>query len=387
MKQQLALSFTAASLLLTQGANAVVDPIWCDYPCTINPSLPPCTGCGVSGEFSYLYWKPYQDNNAWTNTITPKDSLDSSFADIGAFYSNNQIEGTSKDVKYDWDSGFRVFFGVDLPCHYWSLGATWTHFDTDVKGEQNLNQGILVPSFMKNFPFSFPSINADTKYISEGSALWKLRFNQLDFDLKRTYLLGHGITITPYVGLKSLFLQQRYSIEYQMNFSDESDDRGAIYFQNYKQTLGSEFKSFGLKAGLKSNYELFCGLGLFGDFSLASVFGNMTSSTQFTPYVLDEDSQIQPGSSYHLKQDQDCLKTLLDVSFGLEWRTLYDCQDNLFYLRFGWEHHTLFDQNNFMNIDFIFPSGVGATSAIINKGVQGGNLYLYGWTLSLGVHF
>lgn len=383
MKKQIFL-YAALTLLAPSFGEALVDEIWCDYPCGINPSLPPCQGCGFTAELSYLYWKPFQDNNEWAYLETPKDNNAANFESIGEFFKNNKIESQQKDVKYDWDSGFKVTFGIDVPCFFWNLGMTWTHYDTDIKATANSNQGALIPAFLQNTPITYPANITVDQVTTQGDALWTLRFNQLDFDCNKEFLFGYGVTLTPYIGVRSLFLKETYRIHTELTQLDVGNETDK---NTYDIRTAFDFKSFGLKAGLKTHYELFCGLSFYGDITLSSVYGQLEAN-----YLLEAaefvDDVRQGTPAYHLKEDHNCLRTAADLDFGLEWRTLTNCDSGMFYVRLGWEHHTLFNQNNFLSASAINSNQTNAYySGLVNQMTKGGNLYLYGWVFSLGARY
>lgn len=374
-KQWIALSLLTA--VVPQWSHAMVDEIFCNYPCGINPGLPPCRECGYTAEVNYLYWKPYQDNNAWVEINKPQNNNQSNMTGI---YNTSKLDQTSRDVKYDWDSGFRVGLGADLPCYFWTLGATWTHYDTKASGAVNTDLGILAPSFIQNAPF-YPTSNFDgMPAMGSGKALWNFELNQIDFDIQREIIFGYGITLTPFLGLRTEFLKEKYTIEIVSETTGTAD----IAVNEYTNKLTFNYKAFGLKGGLKSHFDLFCGLGFYGQFALASTYGGLDTSSDlevignvYSPSTGQLAGQITPAVK--TTKDINCLRTSCDLSLGLEWRTLFDCDASLFFIRFGWEHHTLFDQNNFL----LSTPYAGSYW----QEVQGGNLYLYGWTFALGGHF
>lgn len=354
------------------------DDLYWNYGCGINPGVPPCIECGVTGELSYLYWKPYQDNNQYVTVITP---INESLANINV--EQHHLEGAKttnrvKDVKYDWDSGFRLKLGYALPCYNWSVEGSWNHFVNHSSSTFNTNLGIVLPFFVPNIDYN-GSTSADL--YGNANARWKLSLNEVDITLRREFILGFGVTFAPYIGLRALYLKEDYHIETTQEFTQEQTNT-----IDTSSKLHEDFRSFGLLVGLRTRYDLFCGIGFVGEMAISSLYGNLkTDHYVQSNYLLTGGTRDSDSGSLDALRNVNCLRNTLDLSLGLEWHTLYNCMSRLFYFRMAWEHHTFFDQNNFLTIEQGFFQG---NSSILTSGrPTGGNLYLYGWTFTAGITF
>ncbi|MDB2613992.1 Lpg1974 family pore-forming outer membrane protein [Chlamydiales bacterium] len=373
MKLNYILPIAGFSLISCLGADNIYSP----YSCGINPGIPACNGCGYSASISYLYWKPYQDNNAWANITSSIDNGLDDFPVGGMYENSHSIKHETKSIKDNWDSGLRIDLGIDMPCYLWSLNVAWSHFNTTEKAIANISTGTNLPTFFNpNFKLPVSPLNIRGK----GSALWKVEYNQIDFLVNREFIFGYGVTLSPYIGLTSLMLKESYLITNSSAVSNEFDDD--ITF-DYLTKLSSNFKSFGLKTGLKTRYEIGCGIGLYGDLSLSSTYGDVDSISAiegtgefgFGKQLLYDKSSIR----------ENCLRTTLDLVLAFEWRILHDYNDGMMFVRCGWEHHTFFDQNNFIQSNLSNFQDVN--SVFFNQRLTGGNLYLYGLTLTIGGNF
>jgi len=330
--------------LLAIGVPLFAEPPLLDVsPCCkeyiVNPPYIDCP-CGFSASVGFLYYKPYQDQNAWATFVQPLDGNSENLADRFTTFKGSS---TSKEVDYEWDSGFTVGLGYIFPCDYWKIEANFDHYETDIENRVSSNKGIFNPAFMVGTitPSVFPIFDNNT-LMAEGVARWRLRFNQLDIDLRRSFYTGCSLILTPFVGLRGIWIYQDYDISIENNYFI-TDGSNTFTFAS-ESTMQTSFKSFGLKGGLSSFYAFFCGLGIYGDFAASLVYGCSRSIHNYVERIIEDDDSIDSGFN-QASDEWNNLRAVLDLSIGLEWKTRFNEERSDIYVRIGWDHHIYFNQN------------------------------------------
>ena len=363
------------------------NPCSFDYGLNPPPVRPQCWGCTWYGDIEYIYWKPYVDNAQAADLLTA-DSVPTH----GFQHNTTNYTSTPQDFRFDWDSGFRVGLGYGFPEDKWGLSLTWTHYRTDACFDASgfgtyssgsslqTNVKVPLPGFLDSGFVSFLVGAQDANVVSK----WNFQFNQVDLDFFRDFYVGCSLSIKPYVGLRALFLKQTVNALSQYTIVDEDyiEDLGNV---TYAQYLRSDFKSFGLKAGLESYWEVVCGLG---------IYGNLGTSLLYAHYKTDHQLQYRDEYSTgnrinaELPFQFNTLKLTSDLAIGIEWRKPVNCNQNLIVVKGGWEHHQILNGSQFRNVGrlnytdeddsfFTFPK-----SAPTN-----GNISLYGFVFSVALSF
>ena len=153
----------------------------------------------------------------------------------------------------------------------------------------------------------------------------------------------------PYVGLRTLFIRQ--TINSSGNYTLSNAAISPFTSFETEQRLKSGCRGVGLLAGLKTNWEFYCDVSLYGDFSLSAVYSSFKTENISTLIGVPFDASDQLTALTHeIPYNFQDLKVFADLSLGLEWRHSFNCDQNVFHLRFGWEHHLLFKTSNFFSI-------------------------------------
>lgn len=363
-------------------------PKWdpCSMPYGLNAPLvrPVADCCNWTASLDYLYWRPFVENNVAAQLIiTDRFSL---FLNLDA---RTHIMNQQKDLKYDWDSGFRVGLGYALPCDRWVFNVAWTHYRTDANlTETGYNEREdLVPGT--------PLITGKMPLISgliQGSSLlpflsfqnglleaaWKFQFDQVDFDISREFYVGCSMSIKPYLGLRTLFLKNREITEAVYDKPLVNNFHLAQY--SIDRELTSNFKAVGLKAGVDSFYAFLCGLGIYGNFSTALLFAEHQINSRY--------DSVQKGFRFSFKVDNETpydyhgTRFMTDLALGIEWRELINCNRALLVFKAGWEHHLLVGASRFQETDIDSNITYGTGYKIADNA---GDISLYGFVFSIGI--
>lgn len=369
----------------------------CSFPYGLNPPpiSPSWDCCDWVATLEYLYWKPFVEN---AHAAQVQEAIDYHFDEPGnnGTFADGFLSNRPKDYKFDWDSGFRVGLGYNFPCDKWGVIFVWTHYLTDVDARLNgssdvrssgntytVNADVPAPYFMMG-DFLRPFLYSNTAQIN---STWTFQLNQIDLDFFRDFYVGCALSLRPYAGLRSIFLQQKinvaadYAINPGANFAYKSID--------IDQRLFSEFKGFGIKGGLKSNWEFFCGLSLYGDVGLSAIYSCFKTMHR-TDIIGITVAPAPPKTALTLELPYDFneLKVFADFALGLEWMRPFNCNRNIFHFRLGWEHHMLFKASHFLSLandQLLFDNDQPPTGARFLT--SDGDISLYGFVFAAGISF
>lgn len=321
----------------------------CEWSC--------CDGKFVVGA-DWLYWKTEQDLDVGTIV---------SFSD----FDNNvetgfAISGDVKTLNNQYDSGFRVYAGYELPCDCWDIGVAYTYMPTNAKVSTFVNEEPLL-AFSSEFVTDITDLQAIALEQSEllqsfdtFAAKWNNNISWLDIDLGRTICMCECFKFRPHAGFRAAWMDQKYRTFGVQTFGAYENN---IFATRIKQT----FNGYGLEGGLWGEWELGgCGL---------SVIGHVGGSLLAAKFKVEEKSLVtqQFGvddfSFFPIKERNSfwTATPTFDYFLGLRYEDCF-C-DMTFSAHIGWEQHLFFNMNRLFD-------GCGC-----------GNLSTQGLTLGLDVGF
>lgn len=312
----------------------------------INPPGRPQVRDGVNlfltGEL--LYW------NAHENGLN--------FAVVNDGSSANISDATIKSVHSNWDVGFRVGVGYNLPHDGWDLSLSWLRFNTHGSTKIHFdNDSFVFPSRIQPAdPFSG---STTTKANSE----WKLLFNQLDFDLGREFFVSKWLTIRPHFGIRTDWVHQRWTNHYN-NFI------GTLPPVNVKIAYNDKWWGIGPEAGIDTQWGLGAGFSLFANASGGIAYG-------FHDISFSDKDSTSAANLADVHQIYRISHPMLDFLLGLRFDSMFYNDRFHLGLQVGWEHHVYFNQNQFP----VFVNGTSLGDFVSNQG----DLAFQGWTF--GVRF
>ncbi len=345
--------------------------------------------CGWFADIEFLYWKPCQEGISYGSVYSLR--VTDSFG-FDSFDLMGCLDGTVKNPKFEWDAGFRVGIGYRLPCDCWEVGLRFTHYRTDNCGSCISGQFDSYPDFGGDYALGSVfapaySTIVDVYYPTDFEMWkvctdWKIHFNQVDLEFAREFLVGRCVTLRPYAGLRSIFIEERYNIDTVAQGTASGSGNEALDLKEYVK-MKNDFKGTGLIAGLQSTFGFGCGLAF---------YGNATGSLIYGEYEINQKDEITfvDGTSTgansavrvsHTKHDNhNCLLAGADIEFGLRWRQAVNCERNAFTLKLGWEHHCWFDYNKLRSL-----ASPSFSNVVDNS--PSGNLYFYGIVFAATIDF
>lgn len=293
-----------------------------------------------------LYWKAQE--NGLEYAVKTNDP----------FHLNPTDKQRIKNPHFEYDIGFRVGLGYNIPHDTWDLFLTWTRFNTDADAH------IRTSGDDGLFPIWTSLLDTNAFPMMHAKARWKLNFNLIDGEVGREYFVGRWLSLRPSIGLRTIWIKQHYTVHYDDFFSPLIEDD--------RVQLVNDYSGIGPKASIDSVWDLRWGLSVYGSGTLSLLYGDFEVRRHENLETL-----IPQANRFH--DDYHLVRAMADLQIGLGWDILFLHDKFHFGLRLGWEQVLFFGQNQLdrlVNSDF-------AGSIVSNLG----DLSFQGGTLSARIDF
>jgi len=270
-------------------------------------------------------------------------------------------DGKVKNLNFDWDFGFRVGLGVNLPHDGWDIYANWVRFYTDASSHASADADDTIFTTNTN-----AATSPTTSSVTYASDKWRLHLNIIDLEMGREFFVSKWVTLRPFIGARSAWINQRIKTE----LSGGNIAAGSTDLVRWRD----KFWGMGLRTGLNTQWGIGSGFSLFGDAAISILFGHfrihekekVTSSTSSTSRLNLKDSFYQA-------------EPVTDLAAGLRYDVMFDEDNYHFGIQAGYEQHLFFSQNQFLtSCDDVYDGKFFANQ---------GDLSLNGWTLSARFDF
>ena len=322
-----------------------------DYSC--NPCFPDIGRFSAGAD--WLYWKATEDGLNYgllTTTTTPA---------TGSLAVNERI----LKPRFEYDSGYRVYIGYELPCYDWEIGVIYTHAPNTRARSSALAASTLIPVVTQNITILDNSLfNFRGILPAAGDAVksqWGLDFDYIDFDLAHTLCLSDYLRVRPHIGIRYLWAKQTFDMDF-VGTSADSDVTGNVAFEGF---LKNRTYGVGVEGGLWGDWEVGCGFSILGHVGGSILYGK--HKIRGSHALVTTRGSATPITDLFSYRDVEYTSIpMLDYFIGLQYATCL-CEIE-FNLHVGWEQHVAFDMNRFTTTD-------------------GGDLSLQGLTLGGGFAF
>ncbi len=234
---------------------------------------------------------------------------------------DNRINvGADKAPHFDWDCGFRLGVGKNLPYNGANLSLAWTHFNADAKGNLTVPAGGTLQEILAS-----PVLN---QFLEAASSHFKLNLDFIDLQLSKEFSFCDFFILKPHVGLRAEWLQEHHHVNYSLQ-NPIFGNPDVLRFKN-------NFWGVGLRTGLETQWGFGYGLSLCVDGAFSLIPGY---------YSLSVSENISP-SQFLLSYNKDnywIAKAIADGCVGIKWDTWLCGQYHAAFL-IGWEQQFFFNQ-------------------------------------------
>lgn len=331
MKRLIFSIFTFAAIVAAAPASA-------DYEC--------CNfECCEYGTFSlgadWLYWRTEETQLNYGAEVT------------GDLTPALTITSTVLRPKFEYSSGFRVLTDWTTPNKCWTFNGAFTHMPAQARNNVS-DLGMSGFSFGQLFQVSFPILTAiSSAMYTDLSSNWTSDINYFDLNAQRTYRVWKTLDISPYIGVRGLWICQKLKLA----GTGVAPDLSAVVFTS---TLRGRIAVGGVEGGFKSSWEVLPGLSL-----LANVGGSLAYGYFDNTGTLNVVNDSLPANISYQDKPYKSLP-MFDAFIGA--RYLVCVQGWGFDIHAGWEQHLIYETNDYS------LNGSGAIT-------------MQGLTLGAGVHF
>jgi len=288
-------------------------------PCSYQPAAcctPPACSCG-SGFISadLLYLRPFQDGFACGCIPEETNNFIRSDGNIVS-----RLKGHTKDPHFKWNAGFRLGVGYQFNRQSWDIAAYWTHFNSNTHDH--------------NFK-------------------WKLDFEVIDVTIGRSFCM-QSFSVRPFIGVRTAVIDQKVRAHtFSPNNTFFEGSTTAVSGSNSSENnlvpditdnfIGSEknkanFVGVGPLIGLEADYNLGCGLSVFGGADIASLYSHYNVKDRSRSVFLNGENVCDNSADLHSCQ------IAYDSWVGIRWQKCF-CNNMQLGLALGLEQHRYFDHN------------------------------------------
>jgi len=276
--------------------------------------------------------------------------------------SRTLVKGDVVNPHFEWDWGFRLGLGYELPHDQWDLFLNYTYIHGDAHKHVGAGAGAIFGSYAAFFGITpLPT----TVFEDSAHAHWDMNLNMADLELGRNSIISKWLSIRPFIGIRGLVIQQDYNISY----------RGGSIFPNdtQKVSMDNDFWGVGMRMGLDTLWGLGSGFSIFGNGAAALLSGT------FDVHQRNHMEKQNINRINITDDDHWNVVATAELALGVQWDHFF-CKDRYhFGVNLGWEFNAFFNQNRLMR--FLSTQTPGAFTR------SNGDLTFQGVTLGLRFDF
>lgn len=291
----------------------------------------------------FIYWQAQEDN-----LMVGMSGIDLTGVTVST-------PGHISSIDFGYAPGFKFGAGVDFLYDGWDTYMDYTWFKS---GSQSgsastpvAGQGRLIGPVTTN--------SAQPETLSS-TGNWHLFFNNIDWELGRKFFISKKLILRPHIGIKGSWDHQRFQLTQTLRtFTND------VYEKEH-------FWGVGLRGGLDTQWIFARGFSIYGNLSVAELYGQYISSTQVTQSV--------PAVTTHWTENSVHKMTpVLELALGFRYETPF-CTSYRFYISAGWEQQIWWNHNQLISV-------VNTEAPQLQTSVTGGNLSFQGLDLKVGFVF
>lgn len=281
-------------------------------PCVVD------TCCNNGAYFvgaDWLYWKTEQTKMEFGAVVDIVDN-------------GGEVDVTSNVLrpKFGTESGYRVFAGYEACDRDWIVTASFTHAPSKasvMETENPLVSGDFISIFNTNFPILSALIDTPLNSIS---ANWDVATDYFDLDIARNYCVCSWITVSPHIGLRALWSNQKFDV------------RGANTDIQFGGQLKERIKGIGVEGGFWGEADCGCGFSLLGHIGGSVLYSDFTNHGKL---------RVTNGTNIKI-QYKDTIQlalSMVDTFIGVRYGRCI-C-NRMVDFHIGWEQHLILDTNQY----------------------------------------
>lgn len=284
----------------------------------------PQQDCGCAwGTFSvgaeYLYWKTEESKLQYGAAV--------SGTMIGA---DLIIESRVLKPKFQYDSGYRIFADYTTCDCLWQFSAAYTHMPTHASN--HFATSMVSMNFASIFNVNFPILSIiSSTALEETNSKWSADTNYVDLDCARTFVICHGLEITPHIGARILWMDQTFRL-----------NGSSVEELTFNTKLTGELCAGGLQGGLNAAWRFFDNFSIIGNVGGAVLYANFHNHGRLEGLSI---SEVESSIDIKYKDNNRKGIPMFDAFIGLQYENCFD--QFAINIHAGWEEHIIFSTNEF----------------------------------------
>lgn len=236
-----------------------------------------------------IYWQTIQDN--LLSSIQAKQPDSESLSHLVWI-----------EQKFHFDPGFRVNAGGFFPYDKWHLGLSYTFLRTT-----------SYQCYKSANPEFYMILSGHMQSLSEQVQTdWEMHFQALDLMLSREFLLSDYIAVTPQMGLKGAYPNQKWHVSYIHPTFAPNDQ---IYLN---QTIKNSFWSIGPNLGMDFSWKLPKNWAIEIHPSWSVMYAKISSEVIYSD-IANTAEGVSPNTEIHGTQNVTALIPQLEIWLGVKW--------------------------------------------------------------------
>ncbi len=297
------------------------------FPAAYNAPASIAVSCGWDFDVSasFLYWYVSEEG------LTPGLLFPESVKTADSFARN----GTIATQDFNYKPGFQLAVGYNTGYDNWVGWAEYTWMHQSVSSSNVLPPALLdgaAGSWSLNNWYLASPVPATTPGNSLSTG-WKMHMDMLDVCFSRPYYEGTQLTVSPYAGLRALWIRQAFNV----TINDPSTGSGSTYLPYPTVRAKSNSWAIGPVTGVMGHWLLGMGFRLEGNATGALLY------TQYTTIDWKETAQNDSPGMLASQNDLAAIRPVAQLGVGLGYGSYLFCQK--YYIDFS----ARYDFNLFWN--------------------------------------
>jgi hypothetical protein len=269
------------------------------------------------------------------------------------------IKGRVKDMKFDWDWGFRVGLGYNFQHDGWDIHALYTYFDTNGSKTTTAGQNsILIPlrGSANIVEGAAPGLSPEFRYCTSAKSQFDFDYQVVDLELGRAYYLSEKFSVRPHAGLESAWFDLEQITRYT------GGQRISSIFGLGPNTIhvkeNCNFWGIGPRTGVDTKWYLGHGVSIFSNLAAALLFG------YFDIEHREKYSEVEDLCRIRLHANKHAFSPAVQFQLGLRYDSYVFNNKQHVGVGLGFEAQYWWRQNQMLKIneEKIQRSVFGATS-------------------------
>ncbi len=232
-----------------------------------------------------------------------------------------EIENKTILLRPEFNWGFRVGAGYQMPFDDWELDGEWTYIREHFHTKEHSGHHEKLILSLRDAPLEVDSIHA------HGHVL----INYVDLALRREFLVTRYLGLKPILGLRNLWFKGE----------SHNDFVSKHHHPNIHGRTKNDYWGIGPKLGLDTRWVLGWGLSIYGDLALALLYGRfkLENHGSLDNVLIGKKRQ---HVDVEIESSPRSVTPMTDLQIGLQWDELISSNDLHLNLFVGWEHHVFF---------------------------------------------